>query len=148
MYSPHCGRVPESALRGSQESDETQGVSATAGYAAHMIVRRIVLFAGTVALIVGIVGLFAPVSVSPEQRTVGCGSVIAPDLSAARPLDDGNAANVPVPGGGVAVDTNFTRLCEMNLDDRRIWASTLAAVGAVAIVAALVIGAMSTRATT
>ena len=112
-----------------------------------MIIRRIVLFAGAAALIVGTAGLFAPVSVSPEPRTVECGSVLTPDLAAARALDDGNAANVPASGGGVVVDTNFTHLCEMNLDDRRIWAGALAAVGVVAIVTALVTGAKSKRAT-
>lgn len=104
------------------------------------------MFAGVVALIVGVAGLLAPVSVSPELVKVGCGSAIAPDLSAARANDDESAANFPVPGG-VVVDTNFTRLCQLDLEDRRIWTTTLAAVGALAVVGALVLGAFSNRRT-
>lgn len=109
-----------------------------------MIVRRIVLFAGVVALIVGTVGLLTPVSVSPERETVRCGSAIAPDLSAARANDDQSAANIPIPGG-VVIDTNFTRLCQMDLADRRIWTITLAVAGALAVLGALVLGALSSR---
>jgi hypothetical protein len=112
-----------------------------------VIVRRIALFAGVVALLIGVVGLLAPVSVSPEREpSVGCGSALAPDLSAARANDDESAANFPVPGG-VVVDTNFTRLCRMDLEDRRIWTITLAAVGALAVVGGLVLGAFSNRRT-
>lgn len=110
-----------------------------------MIVLRTVLFAGVVAVIVGAVGLFAPVSASPGERTVECGSAVAPDLSAARAHDDGSAANIPVPGG-VVTDTDYTRLCEMNLEDRRIWAITLAVAGVVAAVGALVVGTRWNRA--
>lgn len=115
------------------------------GVSSDMIVRRVTLFLGIVAVIVGAVGLFAPASVSPRDRTVECGSVLSPDLSAARALDDGNAANIPVPGG-VAVDTNYTQLCRMNLEDRRIWTITLAVVGAIVAAGALVWGARSNRA--
>lgn len=109
-----------------------------------MIIIRTVLFAGLVALIVGVVGLFAPVSASPEEQTIACGSAVAPDLSAARAHDDGSAANLPVPGGVVA-DTDYTRLCEMNLEDRRIWTIALSIVGAVGVVGALVWGARAKR---
>ncbi|BBY94575.1 hypothetical protein MGALJ_42440 [Mycobacterium gallinarum] len=112
-----------------------------------MIVRRIALFAGVVALIVATAGLLVPLSVSPEgESSVGCGSAIAPDLSAARANDDGSAANIPVPGG-IVVDTKFTRLCQLDLEDRRIWTITLAAVGALAVIGALVLGALSNRRT-
>lgn len=110
-----------------------------------MIVLRIVLFAGVVAAIVGVAGLFTPVSASPENLTIECGSAVAPDLSAARAHDDGSAANIPVPGGVVA-DTDFTRLCQMNLEDRRIWTITLAVAGVVAAAGALVLGARWKRA--
>lgn len=104
------------------------------------------MFGGVVALVVGLVGLVAPVSVSLQAQTVGCGSPIAPDFSGARAHDDRGAANVPVPGGIVA-DVNFTRLCEMELQDRRIWTITLAAVGALLIVGAAVSAARSRRMT-
>lgn len=109
-----------------------------------MILRRTVLFAGVVALIVAVVGLLVPVSVSPEGATVGCGSAVAPDLSTARANDDRSAANMPILGE-VVVDTNYTRLCQMDLDDRRIWTITLAAAGFLAVVGALALGALSNR---
>lgn len=103
------------------------------------MMRRIVLFAGIVALLVGIVGLFAPVSASPGNQTVACGSAVVPDLSAARAQDDGSPANIPVPGGVVA-DTDYTRLCRMNVEDRRIWTIALSAVGVIVAAGALVWG--------
>lgn len=76
-----------------------------------MIIRRVVLFAGAVALIVGAVGLLTPVSASGGLGAVKCGSAVAPDLAAARAEDDGNPANIRV-DGELVVDTNDTRLCQ------------------------------------
>lgn len=109
-----------------------------------MFVRPIVLFVGVAALMVGVVGLLIPVSVSPEVESVGCGSAIAPDLSAARANDDQSAANIPA-RGEVVVDTNYTRLCQLDLADRRIWTITLAAAGAIAIAGTLVLRALAGR---
>jgi hypothetical protein len=102
----------------------------------HNMTSRLIMFSGAVAVLIGVIGLFAPVSVSPETGRVGCGSAAAPDLSAARAHDDGTAANIPV-RGAVVVDTNYTRLCHMDLADRRIWTITLAGAGALAAVSAL-----------
>ncbi|PRC47528.1 hypothetical protein C6A85_84490, partial [Mycobacterium sp. ITM-2017-0098] len=100
-----------------------------------MKLRLIVACLGAVALLVGIVGLFAPVSVSAEGEVISCGSVAAPDLSAARAKDDASAANALVVGDLVS-DANFTRLCDMNLEDRRLWTISLGALGALAVIAA------------
>lgn len=97
-----------------------------------MTVRRIILFAGAVALIVGVAGLLTPVSVSPAYRTVGCGTAVAADLTEARANDDGSAANVPV-DGEVLADIDYTRLCQMELTDRRMWTIPLAVMGVLAI---------------
>ncbi|MCV7058327.1 Uncharacterised protein [Mycolicibacterium gilvum] len=110
-----------------------------------MRMRLLIGGLGIVALLVGIVGLIAPVSVSAEGKVVGCGSVIAPDLSAARANDDAGAANTPVPGGLVN-DANFTRLCDMDLEDRRLWTITSGALGALIIAAAVAHGITSRRA--
>lgn len=90
------------------------------------------LFLGVVAMIVGIAGLLTPVSVSSEGQIVACGSAVAPDLSQARAHDDGNAANVLIIDEVVA-DTDFTRLCQMELTDRRLWTITLTAAGGLVI---------------
>ncbi|MBY0389953.1 MAG: hypothetical protein K2X56_18110 [Mycobacterium pseudokansasii] len=110
-----------------------------------MVVRRILLFAGAVALLVDVVGLLAPVSVSPGLHTVGCGSALAPDLSAARARDDRTPANVPIDGKVVA-DINYTRLCQLEIEDRRIWTISLAAPGALAVIVALALAAWFKRA--
>jgi hypothetical protein len=108
-----------------------------------MMMRLLIGFAGFVALLVGIGGLVVPASVSPELEIVSCGSVIAPDLAEARSHDDGRAANVP--GAGELGDTNYTRLCDMELEDRRLGSIPLVIVGVVAIGVVIVVGALSRR---
>lgn len=54
--------------------------------------------------------------------------------------DDRSAANVPV-GGEIVADTNYTRLCQMDLSDRRIWTITLAVAGALAVTGAVMLAA-------
>ncbi len=107
----------------------------------YKLIRGILAFLGVVAVIVGVVGLLAPVSVSPGRVSVRCGSPVAADLSDARARDDGSAANVPVPGG-VLTDTNYEQLCRQQLTDRRVWTITLAAVGGLAVIAGFGLGAM------
>ena len=111
-----------------------------------MLLRLIIVTAGVVALAVGIVGLLTTVAVSTGLQAVDCGSALAPDLSAAKSRDDGNPANVPVLDG-VVTDPDLTRLCQMNLEDRRLWTITLAAVGALTAGGALAHGALSRRST-
>lgn len=115
------------------------------GYRYPMMVRLLIAFAGFVALLVGIGGLLVPASVSPELAVVSCGSAIAPDLSEARSQDDGNAANVEVADELIA-DTNYTRLCEMELEDRRLLSIPLAIAGVLTIGAAVALSARSRRA--
>ncbi|PRC50251.1 hypothetical protein C6A85_70445, partial [Mycobacterium sp. ITM-2017-0098] len=38
--------------------------------------------------------------------------------------------------GDLVSDANFTRLCDMNLEDRRLWTISLGALGALAVIAA------------
>lgn len=119
--------------------------SAFCGYGYGMV-RLTAVFVGVVALLVGILGLITPVSVSPYRQVVSCGSAIAPDLSEARSLDDTSAANVPV-AGEVVVDTDYTQLCRMELEDRRLWTITVAVVGALAMSAAGIQRVLASRKT-
>lgn len=109
-----------------------------------MKLRLIIVGLGALALLVGVVGLFAPVSVSAEGKTIGCGSVVTPDLSAARANDDASAANALVLGDLVS-DADVTRLCDMNLEDRLQWTVTLVSLGALTVVAAAAQGIVSRR---
>ncbi|MDO0977052.1 hypothetical protein [Mycolicibacterium frederiksbergense] len=99
-----------------------------------MKVRPVIVAAGLVALLVGFVGLVSPVSVSAGESVVGCGSALAPDLSAARAHDDAGVSNDRVSGERV-IDTDYTRLCGMDLEDRRLWTITLGGVGALVLAA-------------
>lgn len=103
--------------------------------------RKLIFFLslslGVVALMVGGIGLLTPVSISPEEQTVHCGSAISPDLSAARSKDDGSDANTPILDV-VVVDIDYTRLCQKDLQDRRQWTISLAVFGALAIAGSLV----------
>lgn len=94
---------------------------------------RIIVFSGIVVIgivgaLVGAVGLLAPVSVDPDIAVIGCGTAVSPDLSAAQARDDGSAANIPI-DDGILVEPDYTQLCRMELEDRRLWASTLAGAG-------------------
>lgn len=106
-----------------------------------MALRRIIGLAGALAILVGTAGLLTPVSVSPELQKVRCGSAAFPDMSAAKANDDGSDANIPV-SGGVVTDVNYTELCRMDIEDRRVWTITLAALGVLAVAASVTHGAM------
>ena len=120
----------------------------SAGASPDRVVRRIVLslgvFVGAVTVAAGVVGLLAPISVSSQQNVVGCGSAVAPDLSAARAEDERSGAGKPVIDEA-APERSYTRLCLMDLDDRRTWMITVAVVGALAIIGVLVFGGLTHR---
>lgn len=111
-----------------------------------MIARRIALSVGLVLLLVGIVGLLSPVSVSPGLRTVSCGTAVAPDLAAAReqPPDQTEVSTMELPNAGEEVGSaDYTELCRYELSDRRAWTITLAAAGALLVAVG---GALTLRA--
>ena len=120
----------------------------SAGVSPDRAMRRMVLFfgvlVGAVTVAVGVVGLVAPISISSQQKMVGCGSAVAPDLSAARAKDERNGAAKPVSDED-APDKSYTRLCLMDLDDRRIWMVTAAVVGTLTLVGILVFGHATKR---
>lgn len=110
-----------------------------------MIVRWSVLSLAAVAVIVGVTGLLAPVHAGP--RHIGCGTAVATDLSTARAATATPGPGVPWPTtlweepditepfhGRVHVD--YLTLCRQELNDRRLWTISLAAVGVVAAAAA------------
>ena len=134
--TPHT-RLPP-LIRVMESGDRYPYRSNVPGVRGSMIVKRLAVMMGLVALLVGVVGLLTPVSVSPERQVLDCGSALAPDLSAAEALDDGNAANIPT-DGGLIVDVDYTELCRAQLHDRRVWTVSLgvAGLGVIAVVALL-----------
>ncbi|MGV0714380.1 hypothetical protein ABQE93_03125 [Mycolicibacterium sp. XJ662] len=97
------------------------------------LLRWLLLLLGTAAVLVGAMGLLNPVNVGPED--VECGSAIFPDLTAARAATDFGGANIPVLDE-VITNPDYEELCRMELEDRRVWTLTVAAVGAVVLVGA------------
>ena len=104
-----------------------------------MTLRRLVLVAGAIMLIAGVVGLLVPVSVSgPNGQNIGCGNATASDLAAAREADNQNPANLPVVNQ-IVPHTSYVAECESALSQRRDWSIPLAVIGVIVIVGAFVI---------
>ena len=108
----------------------------SSGYAFAVVIRRVSVFVGIVAVVVGLFGLVTPVRVSPELEVVQCGSALSHDLSSARAHDDRSADDNSI-AGRVVIDTNYTELCRKDLEDRRLWTVTLMALGFVLLTAAI-----------
>lgn len=110
-----------------------------------MTIRRLVMLAGAILLIAGVVGLLVPVSVSGSNgETIGCGNGIASDLSAARQADNQNLANLPVINQ-IVPHNNYVAECQSGLSHRRQWAIPLAVIGLVVLVGAAAIRGGASR---
>jgi hypothetical protein len=102
-----------------------------------MTMRRFVLVLGAVALVVGIIGLLVPVSVSDSNGgSLGCGNAAISDLSSARKANNNSVASIPILNQ-IVPHTDFVVECQSALSSRRSWTIPLTVVGAIAIVAAL-----------
>jgi preprotein translocase subunit Sec61beta len=102
-----------------------------------MTVRRFVLVLGAVALVVGIIGLLVPVSVSDSNGgSLGCGNAVISDLSSARKANNNSVASIPILNQ-ILPHTDFVAECQSALSSRRSWTIPVTVVGAIAIVAAL-----------
>lgn len=111
-----------------------------------MIARLVALMLGGLLLLVGVVGLVTPVSVSPGMQTVQCGTAVAPDLAAARAQAPAETEISPMDlpySGELVGKADYSELCRYELADRRAWTVTLAGTGAFVLVVA---GAFALRA--
>lgn len=102
--------------------------------------RRLVLVAGAILFIAGVVGLFVPVSISGG---IGCGNAVHSDVSAARAQDNQNIGNSPVVqqipiANQLAPKSQFVSECNSALGTRRLWTIPLTVVGVVIAGAAFV----------
>jgi hypothetical protein len=102
-----------------------------------MTVRRFVLVLGAVALVVGIIGLLMPVSVSNGNAgSLGCGNAAISNLSSAREANNKSVASIPILNQ-IVPHTDFVAECQSALSGRRSWTIPVTVIGAIAIVAAL-----------
>lgn len=105
-----------------------------------MTVRRLVIAVGAVLLLVGVIGLLVPVSVSDGSgNSVSCGNGIAADLNSARNANDKNGANIPILNQ-VLPHTDYVAQCQSSVNGRRSWTIPLAVIGIVAVGGALLVG--------
>lgn len=113
-----------------------------------MNLRWLVLLAGAVVLVVGVIGLLIPVSVAgPNGQSIGCGSALAADDSAAREADNNNPVNLPILNE-VIPHTDYVAQCASAVSERRTWTIPVAIVGLVVLAGGFFVGgrAGSTRA--
>ncbi|MGB2923302.1 MAG: aminopeptidase [Mycobacterium sp.] len=112
-----------------------------------MNLRRVVMIAGVALLLVGVIALLMPVSVSGPDASIGCGNGIAADMSQARDADSGNLANLPVLNE-IVPHTDYVAECESALSSRRSWAIPVAVVGLVVLAGSFFVGGRSGRVST
>ncbi|MGB9222817.1 aminopeptidase [Mycobacterium sp.] len=104
-----------------------------------MTARRLIIAAAAVLLLVGLIGLLVPVTVSNSNGgTVNCGNGIATDLSGARNANNENGANIPILGQLIP-HTDFVAQCESSVSSRRTWTIPLAVIGIIGIAGGLVL---------
>jgi len=102
--------------------------------------RRLIIAAGAVLLLAGVIGLLAPVSISDGNgHSIGCGNAVATDLSAARTANNNSVANIPILNQ-VVPHTDYVAQCQSSVGSRRMWTIPLAVVGLIAVAGALLAG--------
>jgi hypothetical protein len=105
-----------------------------------MNLQRLVLLAGAVALIIGVIGLLVGVSVpGPDNGSIGCGNGVAADLSAAREANNNNPANLPVLNQ-IIPHSDYAAQCQSAVSGRRAWTIPVAVVGLVVIAGSFFVG--------
>jgi hypothetical protein len=98
-----------------------------------MTLRRLILVAGAVLLLAGVIGLLVPVSISDaDGHSIGCGNAVAADTSGAQAANDKNVvATIPVVNQFVP-HTDYVSECRSSISSRRTWTIPLAVLGAIA----------------
>jgi hypothetical protein len=110
-----------------------------------MNLRRLLLLVGALVLIVGVIGLLMPVSITgPDEQSMGCGNAVAADLSAARDADSANPVNLPILNE-VIPHTDYVTQCQSAVSERRTWSIPVAVIGAVMIAGAFLVGGRAAR---
>lgn len=110
-----------------------------------MNLRRLILLAGAVVLVVGLIGLFMPVSIAgPDNQKIGCGNAVVADDSEARQADSSNPVNLPVINE-IVPHTDYVAQCQSAVSDRRMWAIPVAIVGLVVLVGGFLVGGRGSR---
>ena len=106
-----------------------------------MTLRRLAAVISAAALVVGIIGLPVPVSVSDgNDGSPGCGNAAVSDLSSAREANNKSVASIPILNQ-VVPHTDFVAQCQSALSSRRSWTMPVSAIGAIALAGAFFVRA-------
>jgi hypothetical protein len=102
-----------------------------------MNARRLILFAGAVLLIAGVIALLVPVSITGDGKSIGCGNAVAADTSQAESANGQTVANVPILNQ-IVPHTDYVAECAHAVSSRRSWSIPLAVVGVLLVGGSLV----------
>jgi len=100
----------------------------------------LVLLVGAVLLVVGVIGLLVPVSISSSDgASIGCGNAVAADTSNAQAANDKNVvAEIPILNQ-VVPHRDYVSECKSSISSRRTWTIPLTIVGAVVVAASFML---------
>lgn len=105
-----------------------------------MTARRLALVVGAIILVVGVIGLLVPVSVSDSDgRNVGCGNALVADKSGPQAANNNGVGGVPILNQ-IVPHTDFVALCDSAVGSRRAWAIPIAVVGVLVLVGSAFVG--------
>lgn len=105
-----------------------------------MTTRRLTLALGAVALLIGLIALLVPVSVSDGNGgSINCGTGLSSDLSAAQDANNRSVANVPILNQ-VVPHTDYVAECQSGLSGRRSWSIPIAVLGALVAGGSMLVG--------
>jgi hypothetical protein len=100
--------------------------------------RRLILVAGAIVLIAGVIALLVPVSITGNGQSIGCGTAVAADTSEAESANGQTVANVPILNQ-IVPHTDYVAECQNAVSSRRSWAIPLAVVGVLVVVGSLLV---------
>ena len=112
-------------------------------------VRRLVIAVGAVLLLVGVIGLLVPVSITDGNgNSIGCGNALVANTQNARnatqQTNNQTGANLPVVGSFAPHSPDYVAQCQSSVGSRRTWTIPLAVVGIIAVAGALFVNRQGT----
>lgn len=112
--------------------------------------RRVIIAVGAVLLLVGIIGLLVPVSITDGNgNSIGCGNGLAANTQNARDAtkttNDQTGANLPIIGPFAPHSPDYVAQCQSAVGHQRTWTIPLVVIGIVAVGGALLVGRQGAR---
>lgn len=102
-----------------------------------MNARRLVLIAGAILLVAGVIALLVPVSITGNGKSIGCGNAVAADTSQAESANGQTVADVPILNQ-IVPHTDYVAECQHAVSSRRSWSIPLAVIGVLVLAGSFV----------